>query len=64
MQAVATKARGATDATRLARGAAEIAHPLATRPTFMYFDETRAVAPLHMPVRVDGDLPETYPSGV
>jgi erythromycin esterase len=31
---------------------------------FIYLDETRAVAPLHMPVRVDGDLPETYPSGV
>jgi erythromycin esterase-like protein len=31
---------------------------------FIYLDETRAVAPLHMPVRVDGELPETYPSGV
>ena len=31
---------------------------------FIYLDETRAVAPLHMPVRVDRDLPETYPSGV
>ncbi len=31
---------------------------------FMFFDETRAVAPLHMPVHVDADLPETYPSGV
>jgi erythromycin esterase len=31
---------------------------------FIYLDETRAVSPLHMPVRVDGDLPETYPSGV
>jgi erythromycin esterase len=31
---------------------------------FIHLDETRAVAPLHMPVRVDGDLPETYPSGV
>jgi erythromycin esterase-like protein len=31
---------------------------------FIYLDETRAVAPLHMPVRVDRDLPETFPSGV
>ena len=31
---------------------------------FMYIDETRAVDPLHMPVRVDGEAPETYPSGV
>ncbi|HEU5183531.1 MAG TPA: erythromycin esterase family protein [Gemmatimonadaceae bacterium] len=31
---------------------------------FIYLDETRAVSPLHMPVRVDADLPETYPSGV
>lgn len=31
---------------------------------FVYIDQTRAVDPLHMPVRVDGDAPETYPSGV
>lgn len=31
---------------------------------FLYIDETRAVDPLHMPVRVDGEVPETYPSGV
>ena len=31
---------------------------------FIYIDETRALDPLHMPVRVDGDLPETYPSGM
>jgi erythromycin esterase-like protein len=31
---------------------------------FMFFDGARAVAPLHMPARVDADLPETYPSGV
>jgi erythromycin esterase-like protein len=30
---------------------------------FLYIDETRAVDPLHMPVRVDGEAPETYPSG-
>jgi erythromycin esterase len=30
---------------------------------FMFIDETRAVDPLHMPVRVDGEVPETYPSG-
>ena len=29
----------------------------------VYVDESRAVNPLHMPVRVDGDLPETYPTG-
>jgi erythromycin esterase-like protein len=30
----------------------------------LYIDETRAVDPLHMPVHVGGDAPETYPSGV
>ncbi len=30
---------------------------------FLYLDETRAVDPLHMPVRMDGEPPETYPSG-
>jgi hypothetical protein len=31
---------------------------------FLYIDETHAVDPLHMPVRVGGDEPETYPSGM
>jgi erythromycin esterase len=31
--------------------------------TFVYIDETHAVEPLHMPVHVGGDLPETYPTG-
>jgi erythromycin esterase-like protein len=31
---------------------------------FVYIDQTRAVDPLHMPVVVDGEAPETYPSGV
>ena len=31
---------------------------------FIYLEETRAVDPLHMPVRVDGEAPETFPSGV
>lgn len=31
---------------------------------FVYIEETRAVDPLHLPVRVDGEAPETYPSGV
>ena len=31
---------------------------------FLFFDETRAVDPLHMPVRVDGEVPETYPTGM
>jgi erythromycin esterase-like protein len=31
---------------------------------FLFIDETHAVDPLHMPVRVDGEVPETYPSGV
>jgi erythromycin esterase-like protein len=31
---------------------------------FLFVDETRAVDPLHMAVRVDGEPPETYPSGV
>jgi hypothetical protein len=30
----------------------------------LYVDESRAVDPLHMPVRVDGEAPETFPSGV
>jgi erythromycin esterase-like protein len=30
---------------------------------FLYIDETRAVDPLHMAVKVDGEAPETYPSG-
>jgi erythromycin esterase-like protein len=30
---------------------------------FVFVDETRALDPLHMPVRVDGEYPETYPSG-
>jgi len=31
---------------------------------FLYVDETRAVDPLHMPIRVGGDEPETFPSGM
>ena len=31
---------------------------------FLYIDETRAVDPLHMPVHIGGEPPETYPSGV
>jgi len=31
---------------------------------FVYVEETRAVDPLHMPVRVDGEVPETYPTGM
>jgi erythromycin esterase len=31
---------------------------------FLYIDETRALDPLHMPVLVDGEVPETYPSGM
>ena len=31
---------------------------------FLYVDESRAVDALHMPVRVDGEVPETYPSGM
>jgi len=30
---------------------------------FLYIDETRAVDPLHMPVRIGGEAPETFPSG-
>jgi erythromycin esterase-like protein len=30
---------------------------------FLYLDETRAVDPLHMPVRVGAEPPETYPTG-
>jgi len=30
---------------------------------FLYIDETKAVDPLHMAVKVDGEPPETYPSG-
>jgi erythromycin esterase len=31
---------------------------------FLYIDETRAVDPLHMPVRVGEEVPETYPTGM
>jgi erythromycin esterase len=30
---------------------------------FLYIDETRSVDPLHMPIKVAGEPPETYPSG-
>ena len=30
---------------------------------FLYIEDTRAVDPLHMAVLVDGEPPETYPSG-
>lgn len=30
---------------------------------FLYIDETKGVDPLHMPVRMDGEVPETYPTG-
>jgi erythromycin esterase len=30
---------------------------------FVFIDETRAVDPLHMAVRIGGDVPETFPSG-
>jgi len=29
---------------------------------FIFIDETRALSPLHMPVKV-GEVPETFPSG-
>ena len=29
---------------------------------FLFIDETRALSPLHLPVRV-GEVPETFPSG-
>jgi erythromycin esterase-like protein len=31
---------------------------------FLFIDETDAVDPLHMPVRVEGEAPETFPSGM
>ena len=31
---------------------------------FIYIEETRALDPLHMPVHVDGLVPETYPTGM
>ena len=31
---------------------------------FLYLDETHALHPLHLPVREDGEVPETFPSGV
>ncbi len=30
---------------------------------FLYVEETKAVDPLHMTVRMDGEPPQTYPSG-
>lgn len=32
--------------------------------SFLFIDETHAVDPLHMPVTVGADVPETYPSGM
>jgi hypothetical protein len=31
---------------------------------FLHIDETHAVDPLHMPVRVGEEPPETYPTGM
>jgi erythromycin esterase-like protein len=31
---------------------------------FLYLDETQALHPLHLPARVDGEVPETFPTGV
>ena len=31
---------------------------------FIYIDQSNAVDPLHMAVKVDGEVPETFPSGV
>jgi len=31
---------------------------------FLYLDETRALQPLHVPVHDEGEVPETFPSGV
>lgn len=65
------------DATLDNRAIGVVYNPLAERwgnyvPTivpkrydvFMFIDETRALDPLHMPVMVDGEAPETYPSGM
>lgn len=30
---------------------------------FIYIEETNALDPLHMPVKLDGEVPETFPSG-
>jgi hypothetical protein len=30
---------------------------------FLYIEETHALDPLHMKVKRDGELPETFPSG-
>ena len=31
---------------------------------FLYLDETQALQPLHVQVREEGEVPETFPSGV
>jgi erythromycin esterase-like protein len=31
---------------------------------FLFIDETHALDALHMPVMVDGEVPETYPTGM
>jgi hypothetical protein len=31
---------------------------------FIYLDETHALRPLHLEARHEGEVPETYPSGV
>ncbi len=31
---------------------------------FLFLEESHALHPLHLPVRDEGEVPETYPSGV
>jgi erythromycin esterase len=31
---------------------------------FLYFDETQTLHPLHVAAREEGEVPETFPSGV
>lgn len=31
---------------------------------FLFIEESRAVDPLHMPIRIDKEAPETYPTGI
>jgi hypothetical protein len=35
-----------------------------TDDAFVCVDESRALDPLHMPVLVAGEVPETYPNGM
>ena len=55
-------------AAQLRRAALPLASPDDLDPrqydAFLFIDETCGVDPFHMPVTIEGEVPETYPSGM